>query len=283
MVWSWWKRRLVVVLWTGIVLGGAVLDSRAGGLTIAPTRLMFDGKSRVATVHLSNRGATEATYRIMVRDKRMLESGQIVDIDTPTRDERPASGAVRFSPRRVVLPPGGTQTVRVMLRNPSSGDLGPGEHRTHLVFQSVPPAPRPGEDADRVVARAVLETSIPVIIRRDNPAATVAFSRAALDTAPDPQGRPVLDLVLERDGARSVYGDLIVDWIRDGDHTTVARLNGLGVYHPTPRRIMQVPLTVAPDARLDRGELQIVFRETELGHGDLEAFASVDLEPIVTE
>lgn len=267
----------------GIVLGGAVLDSCAGGLTIAPTRLIFDGKSRVATVHLSNRGTTETTYRIMVRDKRMLENGQIVDVDTPARDERPAAEAVRFSPRRVVLPPGGTQTVRVMLRNPSSGELAAGEYRTHLIFQSVPPAPAPGEDQDRMVARAVLETSIPVIIRRDNPQATVAFSHAALDSTPDAQGRRVLDVTLERGGDRSVYGDLVVDWVRGDDRTTVARLNGLGVYHPTPRRIMEIPLTLAGDAALDRGELQVRFLETALGHGDLEAATRVDLAPAVTE
>ncbi|MCB1150739.1 fimbria/pilus periplasmic chaperone [bacterium] len=282
MVWSWRKRIGTVLLWTGIVLGGGVLDSRAGGLTIAPTRLVFEGKSRVATVHLSNRGETEATYRILVRDKRMLETGQIVDIDVPTRDEHPASEAVRFSPRRVVLPPGGTQTVRVMLRNPSSGELGAGEHRTHLVFQSVPPAPEPGAD-EGVVARAILETSIPVIIRRDNPLAAVAFSRAELDTVPDPTGRPVLDLTLERDGDRSVYGDLSVEWVRDGDRIPVARLSGLGVYHPTPRRMMKIPLTVTGGAALDRGELQIVFQETELGHGDLQAAVTVDLTPIAPE
>jgi len=282
MVWSWRKRIGTVLLWTGIVLGGGVLDSRAGGLTIAPTRLVFEGKSRVATVHLSNRGETEATYRILVRDKRMLETGQIVDIDVPTRDEHPASEAVRFSPRRVVLPPGGTQTVRVMLRNPSSGELGAGEHRTHLVFQSVPPAPEPGAD-EGVVARAILETSIPVIIRRDNPAAALAFSLAALDTVPDPAGRPVLNLTLERDGDRSVYGDLSVDWLHDGDRVPLARLNGLGVYHPTPRRIMKIPLALAADAALDRGELQIVFQETELGHGDLQAAVTLDLTPIAPE
>ncbi len=139
---QFWTRALTV-LWMGIILSGLVLDSRASGLTIAPTRVILDGKTRVATVFLTNKGDQETTYRIMLKDKRMLESGQIVDIDTPGRDERPASEMVRYSPRRIVLAPGTNQTIRLMLRNPSAGQLEKGEYRTHLVFQSVPTPARP--------------------------------------------------------------------------------------------------------------------------------------------
>ena len=75
MIWSrFWSRGLIWV-WTGICLAGLVLDSRANGLTIAPTRVVLDGKTRVATVFLTNKGAHETTYRIMLKDKRMLETG----------------------------------------------------------------------------------------------------------------------------------------------------------------------------------------------------------------
>lgn len=281
MVWSQSKRLVTVLLWTGIVLAGAVLDSAANGLVIAPTRVMFEGRTRVATVYLTNRGDRETTYRISLRDKRMLESGQIVDIDEPTRLERPAADLVRYSPRRITLPAGGSQTVRLMLHNPSSGNLERGEYRTHLVFQSVPPVPE--NDDGSVTAYAILETSIPVIIRRDNPDAAIAFSSAALDTTPDVQGRPSLRLTLEREGLRSVYGDLTVDWVIDGKRIPVAKLAGLGVYHPTPRRVMAVPLTLSDDVRLDRGDFEVRFEETQLGRGDLTAFTTVDLPPEAAE
>jgi P pilus assembly chaperone PapD len=276
MVWSRSKTVIGIAAWMGIVLAGSVLDSRASGLVIAPTRVMFEGRSRVATVYLTNRSDAPATYRIMLRDKRMLETGQIVDLEGPAGDERPASELVRYSPRRVTLEPGGSQTIRLMLRNLSEGKLEKGEYRTHLVFQSVPDLT--GEE-DRMIARAVLETTIPVIIRRDNPQAEVALAHAAMDTTVMADGRPTMRLSLERSGLRSVYGDLTVEWIVDGRPTLVAKLAGLGVYHPTPRRNMLIPLTLPSGATLDHGHLAIRFEETALGLGDLSCETSLDLVP----
>ncbi len=274
MVWSRWRRAVMAASWMCFVLGGIVLDSAAGGLSIAPTRLMFDGHSRVATVYLSNKGDQPATYRILLKDKRMLESGQIVDAESPLPGEHPAADLVRFSPREVVVPPHGSQTVRVMLRNPSEGPLTRGEARTHLVFQSVPAVPTVEELAarqDRLVAQAIIETSIPVIIRRDNPTAVIALDAAQLDSLPDRDGMPVLQVVLERTGERSVYGDLSVDLEADGKTTRVGLMVGLAVYTPTPRRVIRLPLTLAQKDLPASGRLVVRYAETEIGHGDLMA------------
>jgi hypothetical protein len=223
----------------------------------------------------------------LVRDKRMLETGQIVDAPEAARDELFAADFVRYSTRRVTVPAGGSQTVRIMLRNPSEELLQEGEYRTHLIFQSVPnPAfaadPR---EADHQVARAIIETSIPVIIRRGDPSATVRFGAAAVDTLPDPQGRPVLDLRLERGGARSVYGDIDVFWIDgNGRSVQVSRIVGIAVYTPTPRREVHLPLTFPDGGLPDHGILAIRFSETAAGLGDLVAETTVDLKPVeVTE
>ncbi len=281
MVWSRWCRSLTLVLWSAIVLCGVVLDSCASGLSIAPIRIVFDGRTRVSTVYLTNKSEQEATYRILVRDKRMLETGQIIDAEEPLPEERPASELLRFSPRRVVLAPGTSQTVRVMLRNPSEGRLEHGEYRTHLIFQSVPNVLTPEELAEKqghTTARAIIETSIPVIIRRDNPDATIAFSDAEMDTTRSRDDKPQLNLVLKRGGQRSVYGDITVDWIDDsGRAMTVAKMVGLAVYHPTPQRTITVPLTVAADNALTRGSLYVRFEETALGRGDLWTDVTIDL------
>ncbi|MBU0743678.1 fimbria/pilus periplasmic chaperone [bacterium] len=281
MVWSWLRRSTLLLLWSAIVLCGGVLDTLANGLSIAPIRLVFDGRSRVATVYLTNKSDAEATYRILVRDKRMLETGQIVDAAEALPGERFASDLLRFSPRRVVLGPGASQTVRVMLRNPSEGRLEHGEYRTHLVFQSVPNAPTPEELAQQdghTVAQAIIETSIPVIIRRDNPDAAISFTSAALDTALTKDGRPQLELVLAREGERSVYGDITVDWIDGrGRAKTIARAVGIAVYHPTPRRHIRLPLNVPGLEALSDGRLYVRFEESALGRGDLWSDTTVDL------
>ncbi len=280
MVWSRLTRGMWIAVWLGIVLAGSVLDSRASGLVIAPTRVMFEGRSRVATVYLTNRGNTTSTYRILLKDKRMLETGQIVDLEGDLRGEHPASELVRFSPRRVVLEPGASQTIRLMLRNLSEENLEKGEYRTHLVFQSVPDVV---ENDERMIAHAILETTIPVIIRRDNPAAEIKFGTVAMDTATTLDGRPQLQLTLERSGLRSVYGDLTVEWIVDGRPTLLTKLAGLAVYYPTLHRTMSIPLTLPNKAVLDRGHLAIRFEETALGLGDLWADTSLDLVAEETE
>ena len=281
MVWSWLRRASLILLWSAIVLCGGVLDTLANGLSIAPIRLVFDGRSRVATVYLTNKSDWEATYRILVRDKRMLETGQIVDATEAWPGERFASDLLRFSPRRVVLGPGASQTVRVMLRNPSEGRLEHGEYRTLLVFQSVHNTPTPEELAQQdghTVARAIIETSIPVIIRRDNPEAAISFASAALDTSLTADGRPQIELVLAREGERSVYGDITVDWIDDnGRGKTIAKIVGIAVYYPTPRRLIRLPLAVASREALSAGSLYVRFEENALGRGDLWADTSLDV------
>jgi fimbrial chaperone protein len=280
MVWSRWRRATQAFAWMCFVLGGTVLDGAAGSLSIAPTRLIFDGHTRVATVYLSNKDDLPATYRILLKNKRMLETGQIVDAVTPLPGERPAADLVRFSPREVVVPPHGSQTVRVMLRNPSEGQLPGGEARTHLVFQSVPTVPSVEDLAsrqDHIVAQAIIETSIPVIIRRDNPTASISFSGSALDSLPDRDGNPVLQVVLERAGERSVYGDLTVDLETDGGSACVGRMVGLAVYTPTPRRVIRLPLTAPHGGLPTTGRLVVRFTETETGHGDLMADTYLEL------
>lgn len=281
MVWSQWRRFMALGLWSAFVLCGSVLDSCANGLSIAPIRIIFDGRTRVSTVYLTNKSDQEATYRILVRDKRMLEDGHIVDAAEPRPNERFASDLLRFSPRRVVLRPGESQTVRVMLRNPSEGRLEHGEYRTHLIFQSVPNAPTPEELAARdghTTAQAIIETSIPVIIRRDNPDAEIRFETAALDTVPTFDGHRRLNLVLARDGDRSVYGDITVDWVReDGHGETVGKMVGVAIYHPTPRRSIALPLSIPTEREFGSGTLLIRFEETPLGRGDLRTDTRIDL------
>jgi hypothetical protein len=213
----------------------------------------------------------------------MLETGQIVDAPEAERGELFAAEFVRYSPRRIVVPAGGSQTVRIMLRNPSEELLQEGEYRTHLVFQSVPETPSIDaldEQANHQVARAIIETSIPVIIRRGDPSATVRFGTTTLDSLPDRQGHPVVNLLLERDGARSIYGDIDVFWIDpEGRSTQVSRIMGIAVYTPTARRTVNLPL-VFPDGRLpETGVLAVRFTESAAGGGDLMAETTFALKP----
>lgn len=257
------------MLCTLLGAGLAPALARAAGtqVVIAPTRLVFEGGQRSGMVHLSNRGATPSSVRISVVNKRMLESGLIVDIDQPQPDERFVDRLIRYSPRRVMLPPGGSQTVRLLMRVPQSG-LAPGEYRSHLVLSSVPMPAAPVESDDEesigVAALMIVEMSIPVIYRAGRLDASVRFSSTDVRLETPAGGLATLHLRLEREGERSVYGDVEVDYARpDGSVYQIAQMTGIAVYYPTPARALRIGLRPPDGLRLDSGELRVSFRERD--------------------
>jgi P pilus assembly chaperone PapD len=261
--------RLSLVLCLLSVLAGG-RSFAAGGISIAPTRIVMDGNSRIATVYLSNKGDTDATFRVMLRDKHMLESGQIVDLGDEELETNSAKPYIRYSPRRVVIPPRGNQTIRLKLRNPSEGALPRGEYRTHLVFQSIP-MNMPSANEDHIQATAIIETSIPVIVRRLAPEAVVELSEAWVDTTDNNESTPTLNINLVRNGQRSIYGDVNVFLKQaSGDPEQVAVISGLAVYFPTPQRSLKIPLQRSFNGLKDESQLLVEFTETAAGHGDLQ-------------
>ena len=108
--------------------------------------------------------------------------------------------------------PARAQTVRVMLRKPA--DLAEGEYRSHLQFEKLPEptAPPASRAAARrrsqigVVLNALVGASIPVIVRQGRRGASVTLAGLALQ-AGDAASRRCWPS-FERDGNRSVYGDV---------------------------------------------------------------------------
>ena len=115
----------------------SLLPAQQGGLLVAPTRLVFEGRSRGGEVTLVNSGTETTTYRIEVIRLRMKEDGSFEDVVEPQAGERFANDLIRYSPRQVTLDPGVPQTVRVQLRLPAA--LEEGEYRSHLLFRAIPP------------------------------------------------------------------------------------------------------------------------------------------------
>ena len=278
----------------GLALAGIILilaamalvhrPAHAGGrMIIAPTRIVLEGGARSATVHVGNNGDLPVALRISVVDKRMLESGLIVDATEPEPGEVLGAHLIRFSPRRLVMQPGQGQTVRLLVQRPPGEALPPGEYRSHLVFRSVPMPPpasqaEPEEEADgiRISARAIIETSIPVIYRVGKLPATVRFDESDVRLDSDPGAVPTLSLRLEREGQRSVYGDLKVDYIRpDLSSLQVAYLGGVAVYHPTPSRLFRIGLQLPDGMRFEGGELRAHFGER---NGEVETRIAIPLD-----
>ena len=237
-------------------------------LMLFPTRIVFDKNQRAAQVELINRGRAPETYRISVVNRRMTEDGEIKSADSAEAGEQFADAMLRYSPRQVTIAPGSSQTVRMLLRKPA--DLANGEYRSHLQFDRVADATpessvegAPDGDAGKVgvVITALVGASIPVIVRHGETEAHASLTQVALQPAAGDAG-PSLAFQIQREGNRSVYGDLAVTFTpRGGAPVEVARAGGVAVYVPNPLRRARLPLQLPPGATLAGATLRLSYRE----------------------
>jgi P pilus assembly chaperone PapD len=145
----------------------------AADLMVYPTRVVMNDRQRTAQVDIVNTSQIQATYKITLVRKRMMESGEFQDIIVPDPEEMFADEVVRYSPRQVTLVPGAGQTIRMMFKVPPN--LPEGEYRSHLVFAKPPSAitELPGKEelepkGVSMKITANIGISIPVIGRHGN-------------------------------------------------------------------------------------------------------------------
>lgn len=173
--------RFVVIASLSLLLSGSLgaqgAPGKGGGdLMVAPTRIVFEGRTRAAEVTLVNAGQATATYRVFFENMVMTEDGKFIEAPKAPGSIG-AEDLVRYSPRQVTLAPGAQQSVRMQLRKPA--ELPEGEYRSHMIFRAVPKpedAPKAlpgiktaadpeGDKAIRVSIKAIFGVSIPVIVR----------------------------------------------------------------------------------------------------------------------
>jgi P pilus assembly chaperone PapD len=254
-------------------------------LMLYPTRIVFDKNQRAAQLELINNGQESATYRISVVNRRMSETGEFSAVDSPLPGEQFAGDLLRYSPRQVVLAPGGGQTIRISLRKPA--ELPAGEYRSHLQFDRVPeasaassidaPGPKLAAGEVGVQLKALIGASIPVIVRHGETAANVTLSGLELPK-PTAGQAATLAAVLQRSGNRSVYGDLGATFTPQGGATQeVGKAGGVAVYTPNPLRRVKLELQPPAGLVLARGTLRLTYRERPDAGGKLLTEASIEL------
>lgn len=241
--------------------------SAQGDLLVAPTRIILDGR-RGAEVILSNIGSEEATYRIGLELRRMTSTGQLIDVETEAANEleQAALSMIRYAPRRITLPPGQPQAVRISAR--PGADLPDGEYRVHMSFRAIP-KPRPvtetPEESQGISIKLVpiYGVTIPIIVRHGRLQATVAIHDPKV--IPGVRG-PELQISLSRSGASSTYGELRVT--RPGSAEPVFLARGIAIYSELAERSVQFDLTAEQAAAL-KGQLRFEYREMPEAGGAL--------------
>jgi hypothetical protein len=253
-------------------------------LMINPTRVVFDKNRRAAQIDLINDGATSATYRLVMVNRRMSEAGEFHAIDKAGPGEQFADAMLVYSPHQITLAPGAQQLVRVAVRKPE--DLADGEYRSHLFFEKVADTTdatnietigRKSSGEVGVSLTALIGVSIPVIVRQGDTSATVGIDHLSLEPARAGQA-PLLSLQLNRSGNRSVYGDLTVSFKpHNGAEQVVGKAGGVAVYAPNPLRRAKLSLQVPPGLALSGGTLSVTYQERAEEGGKQLAAGTIDL------
>src|SRR5712692_2236612 len=195
-----------------------------GDLLVAPTRVVFEGRARSAELTLLNIGKVAATYRISFTHFRMLENGDLKEIEPPETESDFADDLIRYSPRQVTLEPNVSQTIRLQVRKPEK--LADGEYRSHLLFRAVPqegaiPANVVEPEEKKTTGYSIRLTpiygvSIPVIVRQGQTSAKISLTDLSV-RPPEKAGDPsMLELKMRREGNQSVYGNLRAVFIPSG-------------------------------------------------------------------
>jgi len=255
-----------------------------GDLLVAPTRIVFEGRTRAAELTLLNIGKQTATYRITFSHLRMTETGELKEIETPEAGDRFADDLIRYSPRQVTLDPHVAQTIRLQVRKPEN--LADGEYRSHMLFRAVPPeSAQPAtsvESQEKPTGYSIRLTpiygvSIPLIVRSGATSAKATLSDLAVH-APEAAGEPsTLAMKIRREGNQSVYGNLRVLFVpASGKEQVVAVMNGVAVYTPNSERLLRIALQPPPGLTLAKGRLKVSFSRAEQ-NGDVLASAETAL------
>ena len=242
-----------------------------GDLLVFPKRIVFDGtRTRSQTVNLSNTGRDTARYDISLVQIRMTETGGFENITEPDPGQSFADPYLRIFPRRVVLAPNESQTVKIQLTRTS--ELEAGEYRSHVYFRSVPDMKPLGEVPDEDVEATTVSIrltpiygiTIPCIIQVGATDTQVSISNLSIEFM---NYQTVLALAIGRTGNMSVFGEItVIHSSPGGKKTEVGKVNGLAVYTPGNVRRTLVGLKNMEGVDYRSGVLTVDYSTQEKGN-----------------
>lgn len=280
------RARLLRIAAFGLIAAASALPpkavfAQAGDLAVAPTRVVFEGRTRSAQLSLVNKGAETATYRVIVVNMKMDENGQMQRVDGPDGGKGAAANLFRYSPRQVTLKPGETQAVRLLLRKPA--ELEAGEYRSHLLMQNVPKdagvsiEKEQSTEGVQIKMVPVFGITIPVIVRHGSTSADVSLNDLKIEPAGGENKVPRLHFTINRKGTRSAFGDLTATLDAGGKKTVIGQVMRLAVYTPNANRKVTMSLRLPDGTSLSGGKIHLTFNHTEDDGGKTMAAADLAL------
>ncbi len=222
------------------------LLAESSSVLLKPSRILFEGKTRTATVKIINPNKVATKYKISLISIRMNSEGNKYEVEVPSKEDIFARDLIRFSPRRATIEPNTWQTVRLMVRKPKN--LAPGEYRSQL---KVIPIPNPTIDSKdnkkeskgiSVKINMVFSISIPVIVRHGVAEVQVIPNPPIIVSEKD---KYYLETRLDRKGLFSAFCDVTAFFIPAGQKTKrieIGRREAISIYTDNDYQIVQIPL-----------------------------------------
>lgn len=242
-----------------------------GGLSVAPNRIIFEGRDRFHQVTILNRGQAASNYKITLITTEMDEEGHIKQVKNEDGKIRDAGRIIRYAPRQVKLGPGQGQVIRLSVRKPK--DLEEGEYRSNMLIAAVPDekpdavkrSQTENTTALSIQIKAYFAISIPVMVRHGNLHATSRAEGLEL-AAPDPK-KPESVMAITtvyREGNRTTYGDAVLKYFAPGGGAplVVGEIINVGTYPPLAKRKVQIPVKAPDGVTLSKGgKLELTYSD----------------------
>lgn len=209
----------------------------AASLGFSPQRIVLKDNQRSTSLTLTNRGDTEAIFRISMTDVIYNPDGTVTQTIKPPPGYPTARQLIRFSPRQVQLKPGETQRVRVLLKSPKR--IADGEYRIHALMKQVPDANSSNKtsDDDKKTLKGDISFSqavaIPIIVRRG-----VSNTKSGIASIKRQDSK--LNLMLWRTGNQSTYNNIEVYAGKVTESRKVTEIKGFSVPVPNTKRILSL-------------------------------------------
>lgn len=254
-----------------------------GDLLITPRRVVFEGNKDRQEITLANTGNDTARYTVSFVQYRMTEEGTFEQITDPDPGQMFADPYLRYFPRTVTLGPKESQVLRMQLRK--TPDMVAGEYRSHMYFRAVPEEKPLGEEDQLADTTAIgirltpiFGITIPIIIRVGEVKATITLSDLKIEKKDD--GTTWLNVMFNREGNQSVYGDLTVEYLMpDGKKVEVGIVRGIAVYTPNARRGFSLELQTPPGVDYTKGKLLVRYSSSSEAKAEVYAETELKLNP----
>lgn len=232
------KKIIIITLFIALFAPFLLISNDSNSaLRMILKRVVLEGGKRAENLTLINSSDEQKTYRLEWRQMVMTPDDGLMHVDKADLPEnvKPSSDFIRYSPRRVTIPPRSTQIVRLALRMPAGVE--DGEYRSHLwVRQEVNPEKlrrkymeeNPVAEGKFGIGVTMLPgVTLPVIVRKGNLDARLNIEEAFVKI----QGGEIQTAMnLVRSGNKSTYGDLDFICNPEGEAYALSSRSGIAVY-----------------------------------------------------